>query len=92
MATWLLKTEPDTFSWDHQVKKGAKELLVTQCYIKGEPTNDRDGVYRGIRDPVDRELVCTDFKPVKESKVGELSASFDIVVGRTPVDADDHAH
>ena len=24
MATWLLKTEPDTFSWDHQVKRGAK--------------------------------------------------------------------
>jgi predicted RNA-binding protein with PUA-like domain len=24
MASWLLKTEPDTFSWDHQVKKGAK--------------------------------------------------------------------
>jgi predicted RNA-binding protein with PUA-like domain len=24
MATWLLKTEPDTFSWDHQLKRGAK--------------------------------------------------------------------
>ena len=24
MAHWLLKTEPDSFSWDHQVKKGAK--------------------------------------------------------------------
>ena len=24
MAYWLLKTEPDTFSWDHQVKRGAK--------------------------------------------------------------------
>jgi predicted RNA-binding protein with PUA-like domain len=24
MATWLLKTEPETFSWDHQVKRGAK--------------------------------------------------------------------
>jgi predicted RNA-binding protein with PUA-like domain len=24
MANWLLKTEPETFSWDHQVKKGAK--------------------------------------------------------------------
>jgi predicted RNA-binding protein with PUA-like domain len=24
MAYWLLKTEPDTFSWDDQVKKGAK--------------------------------------------------------------------
>ena len=24
MATWLLKTEPDTFSWDHQRERGAK--------------------------------------------------------------------
>jgi predicted RNA-binding protein with PUA-like domain len=24
MAYWLVKTEPDTFSWEHQVKKGAK--------------------------------------------------------------------
>jgi predicted RNA-binding protein with PUA-like domain len=24
MAYWLLKTEPEEFSWDHQVKKGAK--------------------------------------------------------------------
>ena len=24
MAYWLLKTEPDSFSWDDQVKKGAK--------------------------------------------------------------------
>ena len=24
MAYWLLKTEPDTFSFDHQVKRGAK--------------------------------------------------------------------
>jgi predicted RNA-binding protein with PUA-like domain len=24
MAYWLLKTEPETFSWDHQIKRGAK--------------------------------------------------------------------
>jgi predicted RNA-binding protein with PUA-like domain len=24
MAYWLMKTEPDTYSWDQQVKKGAK--------------------------------------------------------------------
>ena len=24
MATWLLKTEPEEFSWDDQVKRGAK--------------------------------------------------------------------
>ncbi|MFL5066039.1 MAG: EVE domain-containing protein [Xanthobacteraceae bacterium] len=24
MAYWLMKTEPETFSWDHQVQRGAK--------------------------------------------------------------------
>jgi predicted RNA-binding protein with PUA-like domain len=24
MDYWLLKTEPDTYSWDHQLKRGAK--------------------------------------------------------------------
>ena len=24
MAYWLLKTEPETFSWDDQIKRGAK--------------------------------------------------------------------
>jgi len=29
MAHWLLKTEPDTFSWDHQVARGAKGEPLT---------------------------------------------------------------
>ena len=38
----------------------------------------------GVRDPIDRELVLADFKPIKGSKIGELAARFDIVVGLTP--------
>ena len=41
---------------------------------------------RGVRDAVDRELVLVDFKPIKESKIGELAATFDIVVGVTPAE------
>ena len=40
------------------------------------------------RDPLDRELVQTDFKPIKESKIGELAAIFDVVIGKTPADRD----
>jgi protocatechuate 3,4-dioxygenase beta subunit len=43
-------------------------------------------VLRGIRNPLDRELVLVDFKPIKDSKIGELSAQFDIVLGTTPLD------
>jgi protocatechuate 3,4-dioxygenase beta subunit len=67
-----------------KVKKGGQELLTTQLFINGHPQNKTDMVFRGIRDLVDRELVLVDFKPIKESSIGELSARFDIVVGATP--------
>jgi protocatechuate 3,4-dioxygenase beta subunit len=69
-----------------KVKKGGRELLTTQLFINGHPQNRTDGVFRGLRDPLERELVLVDFKPIKESKIGELSARFDIVVGLTPAE------
>lgn len=64
-----------------KVKRGNKELLVTQCYVKGEPKNATDGVLNGIKDPKARESVLVDFKPLKGSTVGELTAHFDLVLG-----------
>jgi len=69
-----------------KVKKGQRELLTTQIFVNGHPQNKTDMVLRGLRDAFDRELVLVDFKPIKESKIGEVSASFDIVVGVTPQD------
>lgn len=67
-----------------KVKKGKNEILVTQCYIKGEPRNEKDGVLRGIRDEKDRNSVIVAFEPVKGSRIGELQAKFDMVIGLTP--------
>jgi len=67
-----------------KIGKGEKDLLTTQCYVKGEPQNERDGVYRGISDPKARESVTIDFSPLEGSKIGELTARFDIVLGYTP--------
>jgi protocatechuate 3,4-dioxygenase beta subunit len=67
-----------------RVKRGDRELLTTQLFIAGHPQNRTDGVLRGVRDPIDREFVLVDFRPLKESRIGELSAQFDIVVGLTP--------
>ncbi|MEX0642005.1 MAG: protocatechuate 3,4-dioxygenase [Pirellulales bacterium] len=58
--------------------------FITQCYIKGHPQNERDGIYRGIRDEKARKSITVDFKPLKDSKTGELAAKFDIVLGVTP--------
>ena len=67
-----------------KIKRGGAEALVTQCYIKGHPQNERDGVFRGIRDPKQQAAVEVDFAPLKDSKLGELAAKFDIVLGMTP--------
>jgi protocatechuate 3,4-dioxygenase beta subunit len=67
-----------------KVKKNGKELLCTQCYIKGHPGNAKDGVYNGIKDPGQRANVSIAFDPIKGSKLGELAANFDIVLGATP--------
>lgn len=64
--------------------KGDRELLTTQCYVKGLPQNERDGVLRGIRDAAARESVMVDFLPIPDSKIGELAAKWDIVLGITP--------
>ena len=68
----------------YKVKRNGKELLTTQCYIKGEPQNEKDGVLRNITDAKARESVIIPFTPMKESKTGELAAKFDIVMGLTP--------
>jgi protocatechuate 3,4-dioxygenase beta subunit len=67
-----------------KIRKGREELLTTQCYLKGEPLNEKDGIYRGIKDAKARESVTIDFVPVKGSRIGELAARFDIVLGVTP--------
>ncbi len=65
---------------------GAKgmEKFSTQCYIKGEPRNERDGVLGWIRDERQRASVQVPFAPVAGSKIGELDARFEIVLGWTP--------
>jgi protocatechuate 3,4-dioxygenase, beta subunit len=66
------------------IKAKGREPWTTQLYIKGHPGNQRDGVYRAIGDARAQEAVTVDFAPVKDSRIGELAARFDIVLGFTP--------
>lgn len=66
------------------VKVKGKERFTTQCYVKGDPGNARDGILNSVRDPKSRSAIIVDFAPVKESRIGELAARFDIVLGFTP--------
>ena len=67
-----------------KVKQPGGREFTTQCYIKGHPQNDRDGIYRGLRTDEAKNSVTIDFAPLKDSKTGELAARFDIVLGVTP--------
>jgi protocatechuate 3,4-dioxygenase beta subunit len=67
-----------------KIKKGDRELLTTQMNIAGHPGNDIDGIASGGLGLFDRELIRVEFKPKNGSKIGELTAHFEIVLGRTP--------
>ncbi|RPJ82720.1 MAG: twin-arginine translocation signal domain-containing protein [Acidobacteria bacterium] len=67
-----------------KVKVKGQDPFTTQCYVKGSPGNERDFVLNAIRDAKARESVIVDFRPLEGSRIGELSARFDVVLGFTP--------
>ncbi len=69
-----------------KIKTKGNEPWTTQLFIKGNPGNERDGVYRNIGDAAARDSVTMDFVPLKSSRVNELAARFDIVMGITAED------
>ena len=68
----------------YKVKAKGRELLTTQCYIKGHPGNEKDGLWKRLGDEKTRDLVTVEFAPLAKSKAGELAARFDVVLGVTP--------
>jgi protocatechuate 3,4-dioxygenase, beta subunit len=66
------------------VKVKGREKWTTQLFVKGAPGNALDQIYKAIRDPRARESVTAEFLPVKNSRIGELTANFDMVMGFTP--------
>ncbi len=70
------------------VKKGDRQLICTQLFVADQKDrNERDGLYRRIGDRKVQDSVTVDFRKLADSKLGELSANFDIVLGVTPEDA-----
>lgn len=67
-----------------KIGKNSKHLLTTQCYVKGEPRNDQDGIFRSLGVSKARDAVVVDFQSIKDSRIGELAARFDVVLGLTP--------
>ena len=71
------------------VSRNGHRILTTQLFVKGHKQNDGDGIYRGLGAAAVRESVTKEFKPLKDSKIGELTVDFDIVLGKTAFEGDD---
>ena len=54
--------------------------------MKGEPGNARDGIYKSLGDQ--QTALTANFAEIKDSKIGELAAAFEIIVGHTPEEPD----
>jgi protocatechuate 3,4-dioxygenase beta subunit len=68
------------------VNKNGKRLLTSQIFINGEKQNDKDGVYRQIGDETLKKSVVADFIAIPDSRLNELAANFDIILGVTAIE------
>ena len=68
------------------VSTKGKRVLTTQCYVKNEPRNQKDFILQRVKDTKARDSLVVPFNPLKDSKIDEVSARFDIVLGMTPAD------
>ncbi len=66
------------------IKAKGREPWTTQLFIKGHSGNQRDALYNALGDLRSKNAVTVDFAPIKDSRLGELAARFDIVPGLTP--------
>ncbi|MEZ6127818.1 MAG: protocatechuate 3,4-dioxygenase [Planctomycetaceae bacterium] len=67
-----------------KVSKGDRELITSQIFIEGFADNQKDGVFKRIGDADAQKRLMTKFTPMPDSKIGELTAQFQIIVGKTP--------
>ena len=67
-----------------KVSKGGRELLTSQIFIAEYEGNKNDGVFKRLGDAAAQQRLTTKFTAMKDSKIGELSARFQIVIGKTP--------
>lgn len=61
------------------ISQGGRRIFTTQILVKGDPANARDTL-RFPAASLDKLMV--DFKSLPGSKTGELTANFDVVLGR----------
>jgi protocatechuate 3,4-dioxygenase, beta subunit len=64
------------------VSQNGRRVFTSQLMVNGHPANARDVVIRNL-DPRALKTLLVDFTPLPGSKLGELTANFEIVLGAT---------
>lgn len=63
------------------VSRNGRRIHTTQAHIRGHADNARDGVLNRL-DAASRETVLVDFRTRPGASLGELTAHFNVVIGR----------
>ena len=66
------------------VKRPGHDKFTTQLYVRGDAGNPKDGIWKSLRTPKERDAVTKEFLPLPGSRANELAARFDLVLGHTP--------
>jgi protocatechuate 3,4-dioxygenase beta subunit len=71
------------------VSKAGKRIMATQALVKGHEANERDLITSRFTDPRVLETLLVEYRALPGSTLGELTANFDIRLGRTAEVSDD---
>ena len=67
------------------ISRSGRRIFTTQMLVEGEPGNPRDNLVKQLS-PADLKTLLVPFRPLNDSKLGEMTASFDLVLGRTAIE------
>ena len=67
-----------------EVSSGQQECSRRSATSRAKRKTTATVLTAALRDERQRDSVQVDFAPIKDSKIGELAAKFDIVLGFTP--------
>jgi protocatechuate 3,4-dioxygenase beta subunit len=70
------------------VSRNGRRVFTSQLMVKGHPDNARDSIVRRL-DAKALDTLLVDFVPMPGSKIGELAANMDIVLGKTLEELED---
>ena len=67
-----------------KVTRKNKVLITSQLYVKGEPLNQKDRIWKSIKDKKAQDSITLDYKPFEDEGIKQFKAHVDVVVGYTP--------